>query len=64
MEGLGVNTLEQITNEVDLFALIWQQTCVFNEFYREFAPQASLLPDEPIEFSFKGVDQLLLDLND
>ena len=37
-----INTVHQITSEVDLFRPILQQTVLYNEFDREFAPFASL----------------------
>ena len=59
-----INTVDQITSEVDLFGPILQQTVLLNEFDREFAPLASLQEGAPIEFMVKGADQLYLDLNE
>ena len=59
----AVETAEQITNEVDLFAPIMQQSYLLNEFNREYAPLASLQSGAPIEFIVKGADQLYMDLN-
>ena len=51
-----INTVDQITSEVDLFGPILQQTVLLNEFDREFAPLASLQEGAPIEFMVKGAD--------
>ena len=59
-----INTVDQITSEVDLFGLILQQTMLLIEFNREFAPLASLQHGAPIEFIIKGADNLYLDLNE
>lgn len=56
--------MEQITNEVDLFALILQQTFVLNEFDCKFVPLASIKPGEPMEFNLKGADNLYLDFKE
>ena len=60
----AVETVDQITSEIDLFGPILQQTVLLNEFDREFAPLASLQQGAPIEFMVKGADQLYLDLNE
>ena len=59
-----INTVDQITSEVDLFGLILQQTMLLIEFNREFAPLASLQHGAPIEFIIKGADNPYLDLNE
>ena len=59
-----INTVDQITSEVDLFGPILQQTVLLNEFAREFARLASLQQGAPIEFMVKGADKLYLDLNE
>ena len=59
-----INTVDQITSEVDLLAPILQQTILLNKFDREFAPLASLQEGAPIQFMVKGADQLYLDLNE
>ena len=59
-----INTVDQLTSEVDLFAPILQHTVLLNEFDREFAPLASLQEGAPIEFMVKGADQLYMDLNE
>lgn len=56
--------MKLITNEVDLLATILQQTCVLNEFDREFAPLTSIKLGGFKEFIVKGADQLYVDLND
>ena len=59
-----INTVDQITSEVDLFNPILQQTVLLNKFDREFAPLASLRQGAPIKFMVKGADNLYLDLNE
>ena len=48
-----VNTIDQITSEVDLFGPILQQTVLLNEFDREYAPLARLQQGAPIELWLK-----------
>ena len=57
-----INTVNQLTSEVDLFGPILQQTVLLNKFDCEFAPLASLQQGAPIEFMVKGADQLYLNL--
>ena len=59
-----INTVDQITSELDLFGPILQQTVLLNQFDREFAQLASLQQGAPIEFMVTNVDQLYLDLNE
>ena len=51
-----INTVDQITSEVDLFALILQQTVLLNEFDRKFARLESRQEGAPIKFIVKGAD--------
>lgn len=59
----AVEVSEAVTSDLDIFAPILQQTCVKNEYNREFNPLASIQPGAPIEFIVKGADLLYLDLN-
>ena len=54
---------EQITSEVDLFRSIMQQNVIDNEFNREYAPLATILPGMDIEFTVKSANDLYLELN-
>ena len=58
-----INTVDQITSEIDLFGPILQQTVLINEFDRKFAPFTSLQQGGPIEFIVNGADNLYLNLN-
>ena len=63
MAAAAVEVAEAITADLDIFAPILQQTCVKNEYNREFNPLASIQSGAPIEFIVKGADLLYLDLN-
>ena len=63
MAAATVEVAEAVTADLDIFAPILQQTCVKNDYNREFNPLASIQPGAPIEFIVKGAELLYLDLN-
>jgi hypothetical protein len=63
MAAAAVEVSEAITADLDIYAPILQQTCLKNEYNREYSPLASIQPGAPIEFIVKGAENLYLDLN-
>ena len=64
MAVTALETVKQITGEVDLFGSIMQQNFLLNEFNRRFAPFSLIAEGAPTLLLVKGADQLYLDLND
>jgi hypothetical protein len=62
MAAATVEVAEGVTSDLDIFAPIIQQTCIKNEYSREYNPLASIQPGAPIEFIVKGADLLYLDM--
>ena len=62
MATIGVDVMEEITSEVDLFGLIMHQNVIENEFNREYALLATIQQGSPIKFMVKGASNLYIDL--
>ena len=61
---MAKNIVENIPDEVDLFALMLQQSIITNDFAQEYLHVNFILPNAPIEFSIKSADNFYLDLDE
>ena len=63
MPTIGGDVTEQIISVVDRFGLMMQQNVITKKFNREYASLATIQPNVAIKFTFKGANDLYLDLN-
>ena len=61
---MAKNIVENIPEEVDLFAPMLQQSIITDNFDQEYLPVNSIQPGAPIEFSIKSADNFYLDLDE
>ena len=61
--AMAENIVENILDEVDLFAPMLQQSIITDDFDQEYLPVDSIQLGTPIEFSIKSADNFYLDLD-
>ena len=61
---MAENIVENINDEVDLFAPMLQQRIITDHFDHEYLPVNSIQRGAPIEFSIKSADNFYLDLDE
>ena len=57
------NIVENIPDDVDLFAPMLQQSIITDEFDQKYLPVNPIQRNAPIEFSIKSADNIYLDLD-
>ena len=62
--AISENIVENILDEVDLFAPMLRQSIITDDFDQEYLPVNSIQPGAPIEFSIKSADNFYLDLDE
>ena len=58
---MAQNIVENIPDEVDLFAPMLQQRIITDDFNQEYLTVTSIQPSAPIEFLIKSLDNFYLD---